>query len=66
MSEKDKGNVVIYVHELEDKDIQMKPRRPKTRGLASQKRQGSEPSSPLGQPGIDNTLVIEVEEEKEF
>ena len=64
VAEDDKGKVVVDVDQLEDKDVQMKPRRPKTRGLAIPKEQGSEPFSPLGQQDIDDTIAVEIEKDK--
>lgn len=62
----DKGKVVINFNQLEDKDVYMNPRRPKTIGLSRQKEQESEPFSPLGQHDFDDMIAAEIEQEKYF
>ena len=64
VAEKDKGKVVIYVEQLQDKEFQVQPRRKKTRGRTRQKRHESESSSPLGQQDFDDMIPTEIEQEK--
>jgi len=61
----DKFKVMIDFEYLEDKEFQIKWRRPKTRGLKRQKGQGSEPSPPLGQQDIEDSIDVELEKDKE-
>lgn len=65
VAEDDKVKFIIYFQYLEDKEFHINGRRPKTRGLKRQKGQGSEPTPPLGQQDIKDTIEAELEKEKE-
>lgn len=61
-----KGKSIIYAKKLEDREVPIKPRRPRTRNIKRQKEQESEPSPSLGQLDFDELITTEIEQDKEF
>ena len=57
---------MVDVNQLEDIKVEKKPRRPRTRGLTTQKDQERESSPPLGQLTFDELITAKIEKDKEL
>lgn len=61
-----KGKKVIGLEQMEDTEVQVKPRRPRTKGMKRKGDQMSEPSTPLEQQDINKSIEEDFEKNREY